>query len=79
MVPSGSETRTVRLSTGAPPTSRCLKLWNIACTIIGTPANTKTLPIWKPGAIETGLSISVAVSGMRAMRWRAGVKIAGSP
>ena len=43
----------------------------MAFMIFGTPAMTKTLPIWKPGAFETGLSISVAPSGMRAMRMRA--------
>ena len=39
--------------------------------IVGTPAITCTLPSEKPGAALTGFSISVAPSGMRAMRRRA--------
>ena len=42
--------------------------------MFGTPANTCTLPRVKPGAMDTGLSISVAPSGMRAMRCRASLK-----
>ena len=43
-------------------------LSGIASNIRGTPAITWTLPRVKPGATETGLSIRVAPSGMRAMR-----------
>ena len=45
--------------------------------ITGTPAMTNTLPIWKPGARLTGLSISRAPAGMSAMRSRAGVSWPG--
>jgi hypothetical protein len=41
--------------------------------ILGTPAITITLPMTKPGACDTGLLISSAPSGMRAMRSLAGV------
>ncbi len=44
----------------------------------GTPAITNTLPIWKPGAALTGLSIRVAPSGVRVMRRRAGVNSPGA-
>ena len=43
----------------------------MACMISGMPAMTKTLSIWKPGALLTGFSISVAPSGVLAMRRRA--------
>ena len=39
--------------------------------MVGTPAMTMTLPIQKPGALETGLGTSSAPSGMRAIRSRA--------
>ena len=43
----------------------------MARKISGTPAMTCTLPSEKPGALDTGLSMSAAPSGMRAMRRRA--------
>ena len=46
-------------------------LATIAAKMFGTPAITCTLPMVKPGAMLTGLSISAAPSGMRAMRRRA--------
>ena len=46
----------------------------MASKIAGTPAITCTLPSEKPGAAETGLSIRVAPSGMRAMRRRASLR-----
>jgi len=52
---------------------------NMARAIAGTPANTKTLPIWNPGAAEIGLSISVAVSGTWAMRKRASFRGRSAP
>ena len=41
-------------------------LSSMAWKIAGTPAMTWTLPIRKPGATETGLSIWSAPRGMRA-------------
>ena len=52
-----------RLKTGGPRRSFPFTPSNIACITIGTPARTKTLPIWNPGARLTGFSIRVAPSG----------------
>ncbi|MNY64368.1 hypothetical protein D3C86_2014640 [compost metagenome] len=43
---------------------------SIAWNTCGTPAITCTLPMAKPGAVETGLGISRDPSGIRAMRLR---------
>ena len=56
---------------GTPFVSRVATSSIMAFMIFGTPAMTKTLPIWKPGAFDTGLSMSVAPTGIRAMRIRA--------
>ena len=64
-------TRQVRVISGAPPPSRGKSEATIAWKMFGTPAMTWTLPRLKPGATETGFSMSTAPSGMRAMRWRA--------
>ncbi len=77
MVPSAMKPLTVRDRMGGPPTSRCFSPPNIACMIDGTPAMTKTLPIWKPGAVLTGLSIRLAPCGTWAMRSRASLSWPG--
>ncbi len=55
----------------APVLSVGTTLSSIAWKIDGTPAITWTLPILKPGATETGLSMWLAPTGMRAMRFLA--------
>jgi hypothetical protein len=40
--------------TGTPWASRGATSSSMACMILGTPARTKTFPIWNPGATETG-------------------------
>jgi len=79
MMPSDRLVRTVREITGAPPTKRCFIAANMPCMIVGIPAKVNTFSIWKPGAIDTGLSTSTPPCGMRAMRRRAGVNRATSP
>ena len=44
---------------------------SIARMMLGTPAMTKTLPIWNPGAWLIGLSIRMPPAGTLAMRNRA--------
>ena len=46
-----------------PRSSRGATSSIIACMTLGMPAMTKTLPIWKPGALETGLSIRLGALG----------------
>ena len=65
------------LALAAPPTSVGAIPSNIACMMEGTPAITWTLPIRKPGALLTGLSISVAPTGAFAMRSRAAFSCPG--
>ena len=52
---------------------------NIAHMIAGTPAITNRLPMRKPGAAETGLSISRAPRGIRAIRRRPGDTLSALP
>ena len=52
-----------RESSGRPPVSRGSSPATIASKTAGTPAITCTLPSEKPGALETGLSISAAPVG----------------
>ena len=73
----GADTVTVRERTAAPPFSRGFSPANIACMIDGTPASTWTLPMVKPGATLTGLSISSAPSGVSAIFIRAGLTFSG--
>ena len=68
---------TVRVSTGAPPSSRAFRPSNIACMIVGTPGRTWTLAMLKPGATLTGLSIRMASSGMSAILSRASFSFSG--
>ena len=67
----------VRDRRGAPPVRRCFRLSSIACIISGIPASTNTFSIWKPGALEMGLSTSLAPRGVHAMRARADVRPSG--
>ena len=71
MSPSLRPAASERDSIFRPVASRGASASIIACMIDGTPAMTWTLPIVKPGAFETEFSISVAPSGIRAMRSRA--------
>ncbi len=73
ITPSPSGQGTVALSSRVPVASVGSTLSSMAWKIAGTPAITWTLPMRKPGATETGLSIGSAPSGMRAIRWRASV------
>ncbi len=66
--------RRLSLSSGLPPVSRGSSPATIASNTAGTPAITCTLPRLKPGAFDTGFSISSAPSGIRAMRSRAGFR-----
>ena len=69
--PSPNGQCTVAESILVPVFSVGTTLSSMAWKIDGTPAMTWTLPMRKPGAIETGLSIWSAPRGMRAMRLRA--------
>ena len=71
MSPSPRITRKVCDNSGAPPVRVGSTLATIASKTDGTPARTWTFSMVNPGAAETGLSISVAPCGMRAMRSRA--------
>ena len=66
-----------RAARSAPPFSRGFRPANIACRIEGTPGRTWTLPMVKPGATLTGLSISSAPSGVSAIFIRAGLTFSG--
>ena len=61
--PSGRSTRRVSERSGRPPVSRGSSPATIASKTAGTPAITCTLPREKPGARDTGLSISVGAVG----------------
>ena len=74
---SRGDTVSVRERTTAPPCRRGLRPANIACRIEGTPGRTWTLPMVKPGATLTGLSISSAPSGVSAIFIRASLTFSG--
>src|SRR6266496_3076542 len=66
-----TEIYTLSLHDALPMLSLGATSSSIACMIEGTPAITITLPIQKPGAPDTLLSMSSAPLGMRVMRRRA--------
>ena len=66
----------VRDSTGSPPRRPTTSPSTIARRMLGTPGSTKTLPIRKPGALLTGLSISAEPSGTSAIFSRASLRSA---
>ena len=71
MSPSRAFARTVSESMRTPILSLGATSSSIACMIEGTPAITITLPIQKPGAPDTLLTIRSAPLGRRVMRRRA--------
>ena len=79
MSPSPKGHETAALMIACPAGSVSITLPTMAWNTAGTPAMTKTLSMRKPGATETSLSISVAPSGVRAMRRRAGVNSISRP
>ncbi len=76
-MPSGRWQETVRASIGRPPFRSCFTASNIACITRGMPAMTKTLPMRKPGARDTGLRMSEAPSGVCAILSRASLSSSG--
>ena len=71
------EDEIVRASIFSPPASIGSSSRTIACMIFGTPGRTWTFSTRKPGATETGLSISSTPSGMSAIDIRSSLTRSG--